>query len=270
MHQLTWQLLHPINTIIFDCDGTLSAIEGIDELAHNNGASKVVKELTEAAMSQLGMNLELYEKRLELVQPTELDVLDLGQVYFTHRVPDVEQVIAIFNHLKKNIYIVSAGLFPSVAIFAEKLQIPRDHIYAVNIEFDKHGNYCNFDRTSPLVTSNGKRIILSQLKAMHQEIVFIGDGMNDLVASDLATRFIGYGGIYYRGNIADKCQFYINTPSLASLLPLTITLAEYESLSSDQQKLYQKGVEAIENGGMVSSKLINHLNLGSNSASLNE
>ena len=38
----TWQLDHPINAIVFDCDGTLSIIEGIDELARNNGVGDAV------------------------------------------------------------------------------------------------------------------------------------------------------------------------------------------------------------------------------------
>jgi phosphoserine phosphatase len=31
-----WQLQHPLDAVVFDCDGTLSQIEGIDALAEKN------------------------------------------------------------------------------------------------------------------------------------------------------------------------------------------------------------------------------------------
>src|SRR5579863_8629398 len=97
MYQYIWQLTAPINTIVFDCDGTLSSIEGIDELAKSNGASEQVKSLTATAMGQLGMNLELYEKRLELVNPTRDEVNLLADQYYAHRTQDIETIIDIFR-----------------------------------------------------------------------------------------------------------------------------------------------------------------------------
>jgi len=240
-----WQLKTPIPAIIFDCDGTLSAIEGIDELAKYNGVGLAVQKLTAEAMGTTGITLELYQQRLELVHPTQQQVLALGKQYFAHLTPDVDHIIQIYLRLKKMIYIVSAGLMPAICIFGELLHIPKENIFSVDIQFDADGRYFNFDHTSPLVTRAGKRHIVNDLKTIHTQLIYIGDGLNDLETKDLVTRFVGYGGAYYRKNISDQCQFYINTLSMAALLPLTLTQQEYEMLTADEQALYNRGLAAI-------------------------
>lgn len=240
-----WQLQTPINAIIFDCDGTLSTIEGIDELAENNGVSTIVKSLTADAMGKSGINPELYQKRLDLVQPSHEQVRTLGQQYFTHQVPDVDNVIQIFKRLNKTVYLVSAGLYPAVSIFGELLKIPQKNIYAVDIHFDSQGNYLSYEKTSPLVYNDGKRKIVTQLKSLHQDIIYVGDGLNDYSTYDLVTRFVGFGGAFYRENIASRCQYYIHELTMAPLLPLSLTQKEYENLDTEEQSLYHKGLTQI-------------------------
>ena len=53
---------------------------------------------------------------------------------------------------------------------------------------------------------------------------------------------------FYREHIAAKCQYYIRTLSMAPLLPLSLTQDEYQSLTSMEQALYHKGVDAIQEG----------------------
>ncbi|TAK75879.1 MAG: phosphoserine phosphatase, partial [Gammaproteobacteria bacterium] len=59
-----WQPQAPIPAIVFDCDGTLSMIEGIDELAKHNGVSEAVQALTAEAMEKTGLHPDLYRQRL--------------------------------------------------------------------------------------------------------------------------------------------------------------------------------------------------------------
>lgn len=240
-----WQLHQPINAITFDCDGTLSAIEGIDELAKLNGVSSEVESLTAEAMGKSGINPDLYQKRLNLVMPKQNQLSALGHQYFANQVSDAAQVIQMLKRLGKTIYIVSAGLFPAVKIFGELLQIPQQNIFAVDIYFDTEGNYLDYDQTSPLIHNHGKRNIVTHLKSMHQQIIHVGDGLNDLITHDLVTRFIGYGGVFYRENIASSCPFYIHTLSIASLLPFVLTPHEYEKLTPTEQVLYHKGLAAL-------------------------
>lgn len=246
----TWQLLRPIDAIVFDCDGTLSVIEGIDELARHNGVGEAVQSLTERAMAQTGINPDLYQARLALVAPKQEQVLALGKQYYAQQVPDVKDVIQLLTRLNKSIYLVSAGLYPAVKIFGELLQIPSAHIFGVEVEFDEQGHYVTYDLASPLVHNGGKRDIVTQLKTRHSHIIHVGDGLNDFVTHDLVTRFIGYGGAFYRKNLAAACQFYIHTLSMAPLLPWTLTQDEYALLNAEEKALYHKGLAAIEAGAV--------------------
>lgn len=243
--KLSWQLQTPIDSVIFDCDGTLSTIEGIDELAKLNGVGDIVKSLTSEAMGTTGLNASLYQKRLELVYPTATQVSTLAQQYYAHRVPHIEAIIQLLNRLNKSVYLVSAGLSPAVSAFGDMLQIPRDNIFAVDIAFDRDGRYLDFERSSPLVQHDGKRQVVRNIKAQHQHILYVGDGMNDYAVYDMVTRFVGYGGAYYRENIAARCQFYITGASLLTLLPLALTHHEYQCLAPIDQSLYQQGVARI-------------------------
>ncbi|SRR5579885_1170395 len=248
MTSLNWQLTSPVSAIVFDCDGTLSSIEGIDFLAKNNGVGDSVKSLTSEAMGKSGLNPGLYQQRLDLVFPRREQVYALGHQYYAHRAPDVADVISLLRRLNKSLYLVSAGVNPAVKIFGEMLQIPAENVFAVDLRFDQQGNFLDFERSSPLVNNDGKRAIVQQLKSQHQEIIHIGDGLNDIVTLDIVTRFIGYGGVSYQKNIADLCNYYINTLSFAPLVPLVLTKEESSNLLPEEQALYQKGLTSINEG----------------------
>jgi phosphoserine phosphatase len=239
-----WQLETPVNAVIFDCDGTLSSIEGIDELARVNNIGVQVQALTNEAMSHTGLNPDLYRQRLLLTKPTQKQVIELGQTYFKHQSTDVHAVVQILKRLNKSIYMISAGVNPAVSLFGQQLGIPQTHIFAVNLEFDATGNYQAFDESSPLVNNNGKREIVAHLHAKHQYTGYTGDGMNDFVVRDIVTRFIGYGGTFYRENLAKQCDYYII--NMSALLPLLLTASEYDRLNADEQALFDKGIAALQ------------------------
>lgn len=248
MSSPSWQLSNPVSAIVFDCDSTLSSIEGIDFLAKNNRVSEAVKSLTSDVISKTGLNPDLYQQRLDLVIPRREQVYSLGHQYFAHRAPDISEVINLFKRLRKEVYLVSSGVNPAVKMFGQLLQIPTENVFAVDLRFDQQGNFLGFERSSPLVNNDGKRAILQQIKARHNHVIHIGDGINDLATLDMVTRFIGYGGIAYRKNIADLCKFYIKTSSFTPLVPLTLTHEESVSLLPEELALYEKGLAAILEG----------------------
>jgi phosphoserine phosphatase len=224
------ELSVPVDAVIFDCDGTLTRIEGIDELARMNGVGRQVTELTAEAMGSTGLSPDLFEKRLNLVLPNAMQVAALSDIYFQNRTPDLLPVIQTLRGLGKAVYIVSAGLSPAVIGFGRLLSIDPAHIFAVDIYFDAAGNYRDFDRRSPLIYSDGKRAIVQQLSQRHPRMVYVGDGLNDYAVYDLVTRFVGYGGAFYRESIEQRCQYYLKAPSMAPLLPLCLTSEEMNRL----------------------------------------
>src|SRR6185437_14983998 len=124
-----WQLNTPVSAIVFDCDGTLSTIEGIDFLAKNNGVGESVRSLTSETIENSGLNPDFYQQRLELVLPRREQVYALAHQYFSHKSSDIGDVIHLLQRLKKTIYIVSAGINPAVKLFGEMLQIQAENIY---------------------------------------------------------------------------------------------------------------------------------------------
>ena len=103
--------------IIFDCDSTLSAIEGIDELARQKGKFDEVKEMTDAAMDGEVHLQTVYDRRLDLLSPTRSEIRELEHQYRETVVPDAGEVIQALQSLGKQIFIVSGGLLAAVRPF---------------------------------------------------------------------------------------------------------------------------------------------------------
>ncbi len=241
-----YQIDAPINAFVFDCDGTLSLIEGIEVLAEHNGVGERVRELTEYAMSEAGLNSDIYRERLALVRPTRQQAIDLAQHYFVARVPSIIAIIEILQTLGKAVYVVSAGINPSVKLFANMLGIKSESVFAVDLKFGAKGEYNDFDHTAAPSKEHGKRLIADHIKATHQRVIWIGDGMNDLVVKPDVVRFIGFGGAFYRPKIAKNSDYYIKCPSMTPLLALGLTEHEVAQLGTDALKLYQEGLQLIE------------------------
>jgi phosphoserine phosphatase len=221
-----WQLSEPLDAIVFDCDGTLSAIEGIDELARYNNVNKHVEALTKLAMEKGAMDEHLYQKRLQLVKPSQAQIEQLTESYIAHAIKNAANVITCLQALGKAVYVISAGLYPAVCGFVKRLGVAEDHIYAVPIVFDEHHQYHDFDHHSVLINNNGKCEIVEQLKQTHPRILLMGDGMNDLATKHLVQRFVAYGGAFERPRFEKTEEFYIKVNDLVALLPLCLTEQE--------------------------------------------
>lgn len=232
--------LTPLDAVFFDCDGTLSQIEGINYLAALNDQSDEVDRLTEIAMSKKGLSLALYEARLSLVRPTVAQMQQLADAYFNYRTHDLDAVIRVLQGLGKAVYIISAGNNPAVTQFAERLGVSSTHVITVDLQFDEAGEYVDFDRQSPLVTQEGKGIIMTALRYQHHyhQIALVGDGMNDVSALDVVDHFVGYGHHYYREQVARLCEHYVQAPSMFAVLTLLLTADEHAALKDPQHPCY--------------------------------
>lgn len=240
-----WSVVAPFDAIVFDCDGTLSQLEGVDVLAQMNGVGEKVARITAQAMGEVGIHPDLYAARLDQIQPTRAQVVSLGDAYFTQRTPDVEMVLPILAQYQKPLYVLSAGMNPSVQIFAKKLGIPETHTFAVDLFFDAQGRYVDFDRDSLLTQQRGKQVLITQLKQKHARIALVGDGMNDAQAAEVVDCFIGYGGTFYREQIAALSHYYLSTDSFAPLLSLLLTEQEIATLTGEAKAMYLKGLAML-------------------------
>ena len=123
--------------VIFDCDSTLSAIEGIDVFAEDFDTQEKVVSLTDAAMSGVTPLDEVYGKRLELISPSKKAIGQLSKTYQNHMVDDTALVIGALQELGCEIYIVSGGLLEPVKEFGMTLGVSAGNIRAVDIQYDQ-------------------------------------------------------------------------------------------------------------------------------------
>ena len=227
------------NLVIFDCDSTLSTIEGIDELARMTGHEYDVAMLTKRAMEG-DIPLEaVYGHRLVTANPNQEQVRAIANLYRQTVIPDARAVIEALQTLGTEVFIVSGGLIEPVRDFGVWLGIPREHIFAVNMEYDQlagewwrywdlpgghdpRANYLAVE-ANPLTGTRGKNQVIQRLRAAYPgRAIMVGDGGSDLEASSEVDLFIGFGGAEFRQRVADEAPVYIHSLTLAPILPLAL------------------------------------------------
>ncbi len=204
--------------VCFDCDSTLSRIEGIDELARRAGVEKEVTPLTAAAMSGALPLDAVYAQRLSAVRPDRASIEWLGKRYVEEMVPGARETISALARAGKSVHIVSGGLRPAIEPLARVLEIPASHIHAVDVLFEDNGAFHDFDRQSPLVHPNGKAMVCQSLAASRHSIALVGDGATDLCARESGVFVIGFGGVIRREALVKGADVFIAGPDLTAVL----------------------------------------------------
>ena len=215
---MSTQTVRRFRTVIFDCDSTLSAVEGIDELGREHRAE--VARLTELAMNgQLRLE-EVYGQRLDKLRPTEAEVARLGQLYVERMVPGVPDTLAALQSAGVEVRILSGGLAPAVRVLSRHLGIPDARVAAVEVYFAADGSYAGFDRESPMTRSGGKRQwVEGQGDRLVRPILLVGDGATDLEVRPAIDAFAAFTGVVTRPDIVRQADVVIEGPSMTALLP---------------------------------------------------
>ncbi|MDB4949838.1 MAG: haloacid dehalogenase [Gemmatimonadetes bacterium] len=226
-------------SVVFDCDSTLAAIEGIDELA--GGRAAEVRALTDAAMEGAIALEEVYGRRLELIRPTRAAVDALGRAYVDALVPDARATVAALRWLGKDVRIVSGGLRPPVEAVAAELGIRADRVYAVGVDFDADGGYVGFESSSPLARSGGKETVVRSMDLPRRSLL-VGDGATDLEARPAVDAFAAYMGVAFRPAVAAGADFVLRGASLAPVLALAAGAEDRRRLAgSPWEELLARG-----------------------------
>lgn len=219
----------PYDTIVFDCDSTLSRIEGIEELV---GDHPEIAALTRAAMDGEVPLESVYGRRLELSRPSHGDMQRVADLYVRHALPNARALVGALHALGKRVHIVSGGLLPAVAPFGAWLGIPTDRIQAVDLRFDDDGAYSGFDDASPLARAGGKIEVVGRIAESGGRLALIGDGATDLEAACCVQRFVAYGGVERRPAVAAGAAVHCDEEDFAALLPLLVSDEERAHLAT--------------------------------------
>lgn len=222
----------PYQHIFFDCDSTLTAVEGIDVLAQSSGKGWRVEVLTRAAMEgQLALE-DVYDRRLSAVKPTRKQIASVRQVYKRNIVQDAAAVVSALQALGHAVYIISGGLAEPVVEFGLFLGVPRENIRAVGVRYNElSGRWWQNDQLSAsekryldhddgaLTVSDGKaRIMRDLLGNQRGRTLMVGDGLSDLFAGKGADLFVGFGGVVRRAPVESSADCFVSSPSLAPLI----------------------------------------------------
>ena len=250
--------------IFFDCDSTLTTVEGIDILAEMADKKWRVETLTNAAMNgELDLG-DVYGKRLKAIKPTRKQVHAIKQVYKRHLVEDAAEVINILHDLGHKVYIISGGLAQPVEEFGIWLGVSRERIRAVGLNYDAlsgqwwqskpndEERYLDFEEGSLTVSDGKAEIVEELLGGQNGRSLLIGDGSSDLLACRAVDLFVGYGGVIRRENVFESAPIYLNSSSLAPFL--TLAVGPYilkELVKTPYQHLILKIQQLIEQGAIT-------------------
>jgi phosphoserine phosphatase len=208
--------------LIFDCDSTLSAIEGIDELARGRGPEvfKRVEEMTNDAMDGKIAVEAVFGRRLEIIRPAAGDVAAVGRRYIETVEPEALAALAAARAAGWTPMIISGGFRNAIRPLADYLGIER--IEAVDLFFDAAGNYSGYDEAYPTTRSGGKPEVISRLKRelAPAQVVMVGDGASDLETKPVVDLFVGFGRYTAREKVKREApQFIYALGALSAILP---------------------------------------------------
>jgi phosphoserine phosphatase len=197
--------------IFFDCDSTLSAMEGIDELATEAGPEvfKQVKELTDAAMNGEIPLGEVFKARMARIAPTRELCSRVSARYLETMTPGSRELVRQFQDAGWSMAILSGGFEPIIRPLADELGIA--HVEAVPLYFHEDGSYAGYGDDHPATRNGGKpEIIRTWQEALHPEYtVMVGDGISDLETASVCDLFIGYGGVVARNQVRTQADLWI-------------------------------------------------------------
>lgn len=201
-----------IANIVFNCDSTLVTIEGPIEIARRKKINQI-EDLTERAMRGEDSFYEVFRKRFDLYRPNLEDINWLGEEYIKNLTPGAKDLIKKIHSKGAQTYIVSAGYRPAILRLAKHLGIPAHHVCAVDIGFDKSGDYEACDLDNILTTDEGTKMVLAEI-AKSGPTVYIGDSVRDMDAKEVIDLFIGFGGVRVRPEVKQKSEVFIDTPNI--------------------------------------------------------
>ena len=218
----------PFAAFYFDCDSTLSTIEGVDELTRKLPTDEraELRALTNQVMEGDLPLAKVYEERLGVLAPSADELAAVGRFYIENVVPDATATIAALRCLGKHVGIISGGLLQPVLTLAEHLDIPSANVHAVPVLFDADGRYLGFDHDSPLWQNHGKIRVLEAIPADHRPVLFTGDGVTDLETKDVVDLFVGFGGVERRARVEAEADVFVTANSLAAVLGPGLTAEE--------------------------------------------
>jgi len=192
-----------LKLLFLECDGSLSSIEGIAELATAAGEEihRRVAELTEAAVSGQVPVGEVFARQMQIIRPNAETCRKVADLYLASCEPGVGKAIAQARELGWTPVILSGAFAPLLAPLAAKLGISQ--VEAVPLTHADDGSYLGYDTYFPTARTTGKRECVRRWIAATNPLltVMVGSGLSDLETSGVVDCFIAYTGVPARPSV---------------------------------------------------------------------
>jgi phosphoserine phosphatase len=200
------------NSIVLDVDSTLAGVEGIDWLASLRGpaAEAHSAELTDKAMRGLIPLEAIYGERLNTVRPTLTEIEALAAVYLERMAPMAGETLARLREEGVDLTLASGGFHQAILPLASELGVEIDHLHAVRLYFDDHGEYTGFDESSPLTRQNGKRKVVENLR-LTGPVLAVGDGITDYEIAPVVDAFAAFTGFTRRESVITRADYVLES-----------------------------------------------------------
>ncbi|RMZ94016.1 phosphoserine phosphatase [Brachionus plicatilis] len=197
--------------VCFDVDSTVCINEAIDDLAEFAGMGSEVHELTKKAMGGNVTFKQALAQRLNIIKPSKKLVEDFIRNDKCKLTPKLKDLVDALLAKKVSVYLVSGGFRLFINPIADKLNLPKDNIFANTLIFDQNGEYLSFDENEYTSESGGKARVIDYIKKKHgyNKVVMIGDGWTDYESCPPADGFIGFGGNVVRENVKSKSLWFV-------------------------------------------------------------
>lgn len=212
----------PLKLVVFDCDSTLSAIEGIDELGRVRGPETFarVEAMTHDAMNGKLPVEAVFGARLDIIRPRRADVEAVGRLYIETVEPTAIETLRALRAAGWTPLVLSGGFRDAIRPLADYLGIAR--VEAVDLYFDSAGNYTGYDRDYPTTRSGGKPELIRRLKTelAPARVVMVGDGVSDLETLPEVDLFVGFGRYVAREKVRAGAPRFVHA---LSELPALLT-----------------------------------------------
>ncbi len=246
--------------VFFDCDSTLTTVEGIDIMAESAGKGWRVEVLTQAAMDgELDLE-EVYEKRLRAVKPNHQQIRDIRRAYKQHIVEDAKETIATLQELGHTIYIISGGLLEPVREFGIFLGVAAENIRAVGVTYNELSGewweggdeqYMTYEDGALTVSDGKAQIVRELLHGKRGRSLLVGDGYSDLLAGTAVDLFAGFGGVVQRQRVSQEAPVFLKNSSIAPILAVAAGPAALLRMSDTAHApLARKALDLIELGAL--------------------
>jgi phosphoserine phosphatase len=232
--------------VCFDCDSTLTEIEGIDWLAERAGAGREVADMTRRAMEGEASLESVYAARLAAVRPGPEDLAALAEAYEHRMVEDARDAVAALSAAGIEPWVVSGGLLAAVLPFAASMGFEPGRVVAVPLRWSDADPWAAA-AAHPLASTSGKRGVVARL-APGSQVALVGDGASDVAARDEVDLLIGFGGVVRHARMRAAADAWIDAPSLAPVVPLLLGTHPGPLEGTIHERVWQKGTALIEAG----------------------